>query len=92
MATTTGTFTAAGVSTAASVAGAFNVSVSGCLPDAKTRIDLERSFDAGSTWKMVKSYNGNVEAADTEPEASGVTYRLNCREYPGGSIVYRVGN
>jgi hypothetical protein len=90
MAVSTGTFTSVGSSASASVTGAFNVSISGIDPYKPVSINLERSFDAGATWKKVKTYVNDVEASDNEPES--VLYRLRCTYHNGGPIEYRVGN
>lgn len=39
-------------------------------------LDLERSFDGGSTWGVVEAFTGDVEKKGFEP-MNGVLYRLN---------------
>ena len=92
MANVSGTFTSVGSSSAAAVTGAFNISIQGCVNGSEPTIWLERSFDAGTTWKPIEAYKANAEKVGNEPEAAGVTYRLRCSDYITGSIVYRLGN
>jgi hypothetical protein len=93
MAVITGTFTGVGASSEnADLTGAFNLSIYGINPQSKSRINLERSFDSGVSWRVIRTYDKDTEATDTEPEATGVNYRLNCTHHQGGPIEYRFGN
>lgn len=92
----TGGFAAAGTSDALIItAGArgFNVSLWGVFV---ADVQLERSFDAGSTWLPLTAagYRIGVWSAPAseifnEPEA-GVLYRLNCTARVSGTVNYRV--
>ena len=67
--------------------GLFNVSVLG----GSGTIDIERSFDDGTTWRLVKRLTGDYEGAGYEPEF-GTVYRFNCTAYTSGPIGYRIGS
>lgn len=67
--------------------GPFNVSISG----GSGTVRVERSFDGGSTWKVVKSITGDYEGIGFEAE-HGTHYRVNCTVFTSGPIEYRVGN
>ena len=92
MANTSGTFTAVGSSSAVAVTGNFNISIQGQTQGQESTIWLERSFDAGTTWKPIEAFDNNVEKLGTEAEASCVTYRLRCSNHTVGTITYRLGN
>ena len=92
MANTSGTFTGVGSSAAVAVTGDYNISIEGCPQGQEPTVWVERSFDAGTIWKPIEAFQGNIEKIGTEPEAAGVTYRLRCSDYITGSIVYRLGN
>lgn len=72
----------------------FNVSVWGTFVGT---VELERSFDAGSTWLDCSRDSAGTTASFTapfsvvveEPEV-GVIYRLNCSAYTSGTINYRI--
>lgn len=64
----------------------FNISLSGF---GTATVQLQRSFDGGTTWFTVKSYTADVSEVGDEPEAS-VLYRLNCSAYTAGTITYRL--
>jgi len=68
------------------VAGYFNFSLSGSWV---ATVALQRSFDAGATWRTVESYTSNTEATGYEPE--GADYRIICTAYTGGIIKGRIG-
>lgn len=94
---TTGTITELGASNGVAVsAGKFNLLV---VITGGAQVELQRSFDAGSTWYTV-THNGNghpVEFSRTTNRAyeeieSGVQYRLNTVYLGEGSTVqYRIG-
>ena len=92
-----GTFSGTGQSESIKVDGKFNVTLSG----GSGIVDIERSFDAGSTWNAISKnsageqasydvatfpFNGTIE----EPEYRTL-YRLNCTSYISGTITYRIG-
>lgn len=82
----TGTFGATGQSDSIDLAGQFNLSLSGW---GSATVRLERSFDGGSSWVVVKSYTVDAEEVGDAPEP-GVLYRLNCTSYTSGTIAYRL--
>ena len=53
-------------------------------------IDLERSYDKGTTWGVVNSYTAPTEVA-IEPSNGLYQYRLNCSAYTSGSATYFLG-
>lgn len=53
-------------------------------------VDVERSYDQGATWGVVRTYRKSVERIITEPEHD-IWYRFNCRVYQGGPVMYRFG-
>lgn len=52
-------------------------------------INLERSFDGGSTWIPGGVYAAAASTLINEPERH-VGYRLNCTQYTSGTISYRL--
>ena len=76
--------------------GSFNVFLTGT---GVASVQLERSYDKGSTWcgvygggvqLYVWSYTGtnlSEQAVETE---QGVIYRLNCTGYTSGTVNYRL--
>lgn len=88
----TGSFTAAGQSSAESFRGRFNLTLSGTFV---ATVRAERSFDDGATWHPLTSGGSSVtfsapctEVLD-EPEGA-VLYRLNCTSYTSGTVTYRL--
>jgi hypothetical protein len=73
---------------------AFNMSLWGTFVGT---VQLERSFDKGSTWLPVTAlgnsitFTGPCTEVFEEPEYC-VTYRLNCTAYTSGTINYRLSN
>lgn len=95
MAAVSGTFTGTGVSVAFTPTPQlgrdnetiFNVSLAGV---ADATVQLQRSFDGGVVWKVVKEYvDTSAEELGTEPE-TGVTYRFECTVYGSGTVTYRL--
>ncbi len=85
----TGSFTATGQSASfAPIAGrGFNVSLWGTFT---ASVQLERSFDAGTTWLQAATARTAPDSfVCVEPEA-GVQYRLDCTSFTSGAINYRV--
>ena len=66
----------------------FNISLSGTWTGTVT---LQRSFDNGSTWRDVATFDENTETIGMEPEA-GVLYRFGVKtgEFGSGTIVGRI--
>lgn len=99
-----GSFTATGQSGSFMPYGPFNVTIGGSGgPNGNwtASVQLERSFDGGTTW-YVRSVDGtgtqavygttpnkDVSITVGEPER-GVLYRLDCTAYTSGTINYRM--
>lgn len=96
----TGTFTATGQSASFQPDGIddragiqFNVSLWGTFVGT---VQLERSFDNGTTWLPITSagaaafkYTAPASESVSEPEADTL-YRLNCTAYTSGTVNYRL--
>lgn len=91
-----GSFSAAGQSASFSFWGPFNVALWGA--GAAGSVQLERSFDGGTTWIIACYREVAAQMIFTtfpfsttawEPER-GVLYRLNCTSYTGSAIDYRM--
>ncbi len=80
------TFTGQGTSDSAIVHRDFNVSISGINGDT---IEVQRSFDDGSTWKTVEVFTVDEEKRGYETEA-GVKYRLECTVWSAGTVICRI--
>lgn len=93
----TGTFTANGASQPFTMMGdgtnsgrQFDLSIAG-LSTTGASVQVQRSFDAGGTWKNVGiPYTADVEDVGFEPR-SNVLYRLSCSNYSTGTILYGLG-
>lgn len=81
-----GSFAATGQSSSIVLIHQFNLSLSGF---GSASVNIERSFDNGSTWLVVETYTADAEKRGCEPE-NGVIYRLNCTSYTSGIIAYRL--
>jgi|SRR5579884_659531 len=89
-----GQFTAAGQSQTILLYGAFNVSIWGTFSGT---VQLQRSFDGGTTWIMrtidatgqPASFTAPTSIIVNEPER-GVLYQLACTTYTSGTISYRL--
>ena len=70
--------------------GFLNVSVYGAAAWT-TRVTLQRSHDAGATWKDVATFTSNEENALTDFEA-GILYRIGMKQadYAAGSVTVRL--
>lgn len=84
-----GSFTATGSSSASYIMRYFNLSLA--FGGGTATIDLERSFDDGSTWEVRQSFTADASTAILEPE-KGVKYRLTCSAYTSGTVTYRIGS
>lgn len=90
-----GTLTAAGPSKSVSpaIGRDFNVTLSGTFG---ATLQLERSFDNGSTWVPYTYIDGSSMTWSAPMSTSfaegeqGVEYRLNCTSYSSGTIAYRI--
>lgn len=83
-----GTFGATGNSNPFVTREGFNLSLSGF---GTATVVLQRSFDQGSNWRDVESFDADAEKRVDDPE-SGVYYRLNCSAYTSGPIAYRLSS
>lgn len=99
-----GTFTGTATSPAFCLYGAFNVAIYGSGgPNGAWNgtVQLERSFDGGTTWIVcgaggtgqqaiyTTATGADVSVTGSEPEL-GVAYRLRCTAYVSGTINYRM--
>lgn len=68
----------------------FNLDLDGTFA---ATIDVERSFDGGTTWSFVKGQQHTVPVSQVleEPE-DNVQYRLNCSVFTSGQVDYRLSN
>jgi hypothetical protein len=91
----TGAFAAPGQSASfAPLAGrGFNISIWGTFSGT---VQLERSFDAGSTWLPVTANGTQLEkftsaaSEQWQEDEAGVLYRLNCTALASGTADYRL--
>tara|TARA_R110002072_G_scaffold273239_5_gene433975 strand:+ start:11734 stop:12036 length:303 start_codon:yes stop_codon:yes gene_type:complete len=86
-----GTFTGTGAGASIEIWGNFNISLSALGTNV---VSLQRSFDNGTSWVDVASYDGASDGASiqrivTEVE-KGVLYRFNCTTYNSGTVVWRI--
>lgn len=71
----------------------FNISLWGTFVGS---VQLERSFDNGSTWLPITAAGTQIfvwsaSASESNEESEfGVIYRLNCTAYTSGTINYRL--
>jgi len=86
IAKTEGSFTGISAGDPIKLQGDFNISVAGF---GSAQVDLERSFDTGSTWKTVEAFSADADKRGYEPE-EGILYRLNCTAHVSGTIVHRL--
>jgi hypothetical protein len=84
---TEGSFTASGQSTAVPAEGIMTLSISGF---GSATIELQRSYDDGSTWKVVDSFTANVEK-NVEIVGANFLWRLDCT-WSSGTILYALGS
>lgn len=98
-----GTFTGTGKSASFTARGSFNVLIYGSSgPNGSWNgsVQVERSFDGGTTWVVAgisgagqqaifNTPNQDVSIVGNEPER-GVLYRLDCTSYTSGTINYRL--
>lgn len=71
------------------VQGYFSLSVDGIAGG--SIVTVQRSFDAGSTWKDVETYTADIETYGFEPEP--VQYRVGVKsgEFGSGTTSVRLG-
>lgn len=98
-----GSFTGTGKSTSFLVYGPFNVLIYGSSGPNGTwagSVQIERSFDGGTTWivagvggdgaqAVYNTSSQDVSVVGDEPER-GVLYRLDCTSFSSGPINYRM--
>ena len=90
----TGTFTATGVSPSIKLRGGFNTALWGTFVGT---VDLEQSYDNGTTWLPVSvdgtgtpnSYTAPHNIAWVQPERDVLT-RFNCSAFTSGPVNYRI--
>lgn len=87
MKTLSGTFTGTGTSAVFSYRGQFNVSMSGV---SGSSVNVERSFDSGSTWQVVDTFTEDAELYAVSNEG-GTLWRFNCTSFGTTDIDYRFG-
>lgn len=80
-------FGSAVAGTSIALEGPFNLSLSGTFV---ATVQLQRSFDAGSTWLVVKSYTAVAEEVGDAGDEKGVLHRLECTAYTSGTVVGRL--
>jgi hypothetical protein len=69
--------------------GGFNLSISGTFV---ATVTVQRSFDAGSTWRDVDTFTAPVETYGVDPEPV-VAYRAGVKtgEFTSGTVSIRIG-
>ena len=69
--------------------GGFNLSISGTFV---ATVTVQRSFDAGSTWRDVDTFTAPIETYGVDPEPV-VVYRAGVKtgEYTSGTVSIRIG-
>lgn len=80
----TGSFTGTGTSDAFTTRGEFNIAVTGF---GTATVEVQRSFDEGSTWLTLTSYTADAHKRAYEPGYS-VLWRFECISHGGGTIAY----
>ena len=80
----TTTFTTTGTSDTIAVLETCQVSLSGY---GAATVNLERSFDNGSTWKVVETFSADSEKIYDNLNCGSVLLRFNCTAYTSGSIL-----
>ena len=83
-----GTFGATGVSTSHYILRQFNVDISGIAGG--SIVELQRSYDQGSTWFTSDTFTQDISSNAVEVE-KGVIYRFECTVYGSGTVIYRLG-
>ena len=91
----TDSFTATGVGTnfkpttkiGQSLSTDYNISIAGTFV---ATLELQKSYDGGTTFNAVKEYTSIIEELGTEPE-SGVVYRFECTAFTSGQADTRLG-
>ena len=69
--------------------GGFNLSISGTFV---ATVTVQRSFDAGSTWRDVDTFTAPIETYGVDPEPV-VVYRAGVKtgDYTSGTVSIRIG-
>lgn len=69
--------------------GDFNLSISGTFV---ATVTVQRSFDAGSTWRDVDTFTAPIETYGVDPEPV-VVYRAGVKtgDYTSGTVSIRIG-
>ena len=83
----TGSFTGIGLSNEVLASEPeYNVSIYG----GSGTVEIQRSFDGGSTWQSIESFTADVERILDNVEVDTL-YRFSCTAYTSGTINYRIG-
>ena len=82
-----GTFTSATASSSIEPVGDFNMSLSGTFV---ATVNLERSYDSGTTWVVVDTFSSTAEKIGEEVE-NDIPHRFNATAYTSGTVTYRLG-
>lgn len=90
-----GTFTGTGESDPVPLQGHANVLID--FAGASATVQIQKSFNGGSTWYVVSrdsagtlaSYTASFNGTIIEPE-SQILYRLECTVYASGTVTYRI--
>lgn len=95
----TGNFSAVGTSTPTVIRGEFNFSVWGTWAG---QVQLERSFDGGTTWILCRNPDGSSVSFISSPATGAslsvfwreiepdVLYRVNAVSFTSGAVNYRI--
>ena len=81
-------FTSTGVSESIRLSDKFNFSLDFSTLSGEGTVELQRSFDDGSTWKTVESNTADVEKVGDAAE--NILWRTECTVYTSGTITSRV--
>jgi hypothetical protein len=54
-------------------------------------VDIERSYDAGASWNVVKSYTAIIEE-NLDTPTDHFIYRVTCSAYTSGTMDYALAN
>ena len=85
-----GSFAGTGSSKAVHLFRHFNLSLR-YSQNAVATIELQRSFDSGTTWETTDTFTSSISTIALEPEKN-VQYRINCSVHSAGTVDYRLGN
>lgn len=81
-------FTGTGTSDPVALSGDFNLSLDFTTGGGSGTVDLQRSFDDGSTWETTDSISANDERNGLA--VSNLLWRFNCSAFTSGTIACRL--